>query len=197
MHGAKSNGITASDAEATDETVSESFLAELPEDIRAEIIADQKRIRMKTKSGLNIGTAKRRKPTAVDAAGDDTLVAGQRRLRLLPLPEKPTFTSRKLSALSELREAMNAWVEAFSDESEEGPYEEDTAALAVYLQKVISDERDTDKAVSVVKWLAFVIADAHMGKSQLSQAWQDVLHRLEATVQKAVQGRGMAPIDFG
>ena len=197
LHGAKSNGITASDAEATDERVSESFLAELPEDIRAEIIADQKRIRMKTKSGLNIGTAKRRKPTAVDAAGDDTLVAGQRRLRLLPLPAKPTFTSRKLSALSELREAMNAWVEAFSDESEEGPYEEDTAALAVYLEKVISDERDTDKAVSVVKWLAFVVADAHMGQSQASQAWQDVLHRLEATVQKAVEGRGMAPIDFG
>ena len=194
LPGAKANGPTTSDAEATDETVSASFLAELPEEIRAEIIADQKRARMKTKSGLDIGTAKRRKPKAVD---NDTIVAGQRRLRLLPLPERPTFTSRKLSALSELREAMNAWVEAFSDESEEGPYEEDTTALAVYLEKVISDERDLDKAVSVVKWLGFVIADAHIGESQVSQAWRDVLRRLKATVQKAVEGRGMAPIDFG
>lgn len=178
-----------------DEEISESFLAELPEDIRSEILVERKRVRMQTTSGLNVGS-KRRKPKAPETGSDANLLPGQRRLRLPPLPEKPTFTSRKLSTLSELREAMAAWVGEFSGDHEQGPFEEDISALASYLEKVVCDELDLGKAVSVVKWLTFVINDRDIAEGPLCKSWSLVLEILRQTVQTAVKVRRLPPVDF-
>ena len=136
----KPKGAGASVA-AMDEEISQSFLEELPEDIRLEILAEQKRNRLKAKSGLNIGTTKRR-PKAGTTESD--LHRGQQKLALPAQPPKPTFTSRKLSTLSELRAAMDAWVGEFS-EGDEGPYKEDVKALGQYLERVIVEEGDMDQ----------------------------------------------------
>ena len=58
------------------EEVSESFLAELPEDIRAEILAEQKRNRLKQRSGLELGT-KRRKQKLADSSSNASSSGGQ------------------------------------------------------------------------------------------------------------------------
>ncbi|RMZ80875.1 hypothetical protein DV737_g2756, partial [Chaetothyriales sp. CBS 132003] len=137
-----------------DEEISQSFLDELPEDIRLEILAEQKRHRLKTKSGLNLAQTKR-KPRSPMGGGSNTL-RGQQKLKLPPKQPRPTFTSQKLSTLPELRDAMTAWVREFSEQDGEGPYDEDVAALSTYLERVVLDEGNMDKAVSLVKWLQHV-----------------------------------------
>ena len=103
-----SNAFSAAD-------ISPSFLDALPPDIRAEILAEQRQERMKAKSGLSVSS--RPRPRAVPAkVGDttatlDVLAGGQRTIKLPPRPEKPSFTSRKLTRMTELREAIKAWVE--------------------------------------------------------------------------------------
>jgi DNA repair protein REV1 len=195
VHNVKTDASRDSGSHAIDEEISESFLAELPEDIRAEILAEQKRNRMKAKSGLNLGT-KRWKGRANEVPVDDNLLAGQRRLRLPPLPVKPTFTSRRLSTLPELREAMTAWVDEFSGESEEGPFDEDASALASYLEKVVIDELNLEKAVSVVDWLSYVVNNKDMAEGRLRTSWANVLERLKRDVQSAVIRRNLPPVVF-
>jgi DNA repair protein REV1 len=191
----KPNASRDSGSHAIDEEISESFLAELPADIRAEILAEQKRNRMKTKSGLDLGTT-RRKGRANEVAADDNLLAGQRILRLPPLPVKPTFTSRRLSTLPELREAMTAWVDEFSGENEEGPFDEDVSALASYLEKVVIDELNLEKAVSVVDWLSYAVNNKDMTEARLRTSWANVLERLKRDVQSAVTRRNLPPVVF-
>jgi DNA repair protein REV1 len=198
MRNMKPDANQDSEDHAVGEEISESFLAELPADIRAEILAEQKKNRIKAKSGLDLGT-KRRKPRAneIAAAADKPLFGGQRKLRLPPPPVKPTFTSRRLSTLPELRGAMTAWVDEFSGENEEGPFEEDVNALASYLEKVVIDELDLEKAVSVVDWLSFVARDKDMPEGRLRASWYDVLERLQEHVQLAIARRNLPPVVFG
>ncbi|RMZ91308.1 hypothetical protein DV736_g1467, partial [Chaetothyriales sp. CBS 134916] len=177
-----------------DEEISQSFLDELPEDIRLELLVEQKRHRLKTKSGLNLAQTKR-KPRPPMAGGSNTL-RGQQKLKLPPKQPKPTFTSQKLSALPELRDAMTAWVREFSEQDGEGPYEEDVAALSTYLERVVHDEGNMDKAVSLVKWLQHVIDMQSFQSGRLQQAWVRSLSVLEASVQDAVVERGLPPVSF-
>ena len=178
-----------------EEEASESFLAELPEELRLEIIAEQRRNRIKVKSGLNLG-ASRKKAVVADQSSVRGLEIGQSRLRLPSGPERPTFTSRKLSTLSDLREAMTGWIEEFSGEGEEGPFEEDVDALAEYLEKVVTIELDMEKAVSIVEWVIFVCHDREMSDEQLRDSWKGVLERLKNSVQGAVRTRGLPAVDF-
>ncbi|RMD44011.1 hypothetical protein DV735_g1132, partial [Chaetothyriales sp. CBS 134920] len=176
------------DADAMlDEEISQSFLDEMPEDIRLEILAQQKRHRMKAKSGLSIGQSKRkaRPPTG----GGSNPPHGQQKLKLPPREPKPTFTSQKLCALPELRDAMTAWVREFSEQDGQGPYEEDVAALATYLERVVLDEGNMDKAVSLVKWLQHVVDMQSFQSGMLEQGWVRSLGELEGAVQGAVLKR--------
>jgi DNA repair protein REV1 len=195
IRNAKPSANQDSGASGVDDEISESFLSELPEDIRAEILAEQRRNRIKAKSGLDVGT-KQRKPRANEVLADETPVGGERRLRLQPPPAKPTFTSRKLSTLPELREAMTAWVDEFSGDNEEGPFEEDVNALASYLEKVITGELNLEKAVSVVDWLSFVVSEKDMPEGTLRTSWFDAVDRLRQDVQREVARRKMPPVFF-
>ena len=189
--------------------ISESFLSALPPELRREILVQHKRERLKHRSGLNISTssssALRRPPSKKqpDPPG------GQRKLVLPPRNEIPTFTSKRLSTIEELREAMGAWVEEFSSslveeerrsEEEErgdaaGPYDEDVEALGSYLAKVVTVEGNMDKAVSVVRWLAWLVDE--LGEGKQKEPWVKVLHRLREVVTQAVASRGLGQVDFG
>ncbi|MCJ1229177.1 deoxycytidyl transferase [Toensbergia leucococca] len=169
------------------EEVSDDFLSALPDDIRREILAQQRRDRLKKLGGIDL-TAKKKlaRPTPVHPP------PGQRYLHLPPKPPKPTFTAKKLTAISDLREAVSAWFEEFQ---EEGPYEEDIEALVVYLQKVVGEERDMAKAVRVVHWLSWVME--HKSETRnAAESWKAALGRVEAGVQMAVKGRGLGAVVF-
>ncbi|EXJ93196.1 DNA repair protein REV1 [Capronia epimyces CBS 606.96] len=190
----KSNpGPNESIAYASDE-ISESFLSELPEEIRLEVLAEQKRNRMTARSGLNFESG-RKKPKPKTNQADDATLRGQQKLQLAKPAEKPTFTSRKLSSLPELRDAISAWVREFSADGE-GPDQEDVGALSDYLNKVVSIERDMAKAVAVVNWLGLVIEYENFKRDYVRSLWETAVAALKADVQAAVRKRGLPAVVF-
>ena len=102
---------------------------------------------------------------------------------------------RKLSALPDLREAIRAWYREFGDE---GPYEEDIDALKAYLRDVVIVEGDMEKAVAVIKWLAWVIEEGEEALQQdVGNAWVMALGDIRESVQTAISERGLGHVDFG
>lgn len=174
---------------SADDEVSPEFLAALPEDIRREVLDQQRRDRLKKRSGLDLA-ANRAKKRMV---GKDQKQppAGQRRLQLPAKAPKPTFTAQKLTALPDLREAMGSWVEEFRDEA---PFREDVDALVGYLRKVVKEERDMNKAVAVVRWLKWLAEEnKEDGKESV---WDGAIRRIEDGLQEAVRERGLGPVAF-
>ncbi|RAQ65673.1 hypothetical protein AFCA_002794 [Aspergillus flavus] len=182
--------------------VSEEFLAALPEDIRREVLEEQKRSRMLQRPG-SAAQRIQNKPSASEPS------APQKRLCLPPLPERPTFTSQKLSNLSDLRDAVSAWHATFADD---GPFDEDVESLARYVKRVVIDEKDVDKAVSVVRWLMWLVEDAKdeiseppdgqgspVGLARGSQstiAWDGALKLLQENILAGLAERGLPPVEF-
>ncbi|GAD93616.1 DNA damage repair protein Mus42 [Paecilomyces variotii No. 5] len=184
--------------------ISEDFLAALPEDIRREVLEEQKRIRMQQRSALNVPAT--RKPPQPKSSGPPAV--RQKRLQLPPRPERPTFTSKKLSTLPELREALNSWYSSFETD---GPFAEDIEALSKYLRRVVLEEKDIEKAVSVTEWLGWLISDGREknkeptesstsetrdANAQSYQAWTTALDMIQESIQAAVQDRGLPPVEF-
>lgn len=167
--------------------VSPEFLAALPEDIRQEVVDQARRDRLKTRGGIDLIAKKTNKINR-----PAQLPLGQRFLRLPARPARPTFTPQRLSELPDLRKAISAWFEEFRAE---GPYSDDVVALVQYLQKVVGEEGDMGKAVSVVKWLGWVIdeaKDVEKGRAE----WTGALARVEEGVQEAVCKRGLGTVIF-
>ncbi|OOF98863.1 hypothetical protein ASPCADRAFT_513014 [Aspergillus carbonarius ITEM 5010] len=184
--------------------VSADFLAALPEDIRREVLEEQRRAKMLQRPSVNPPA---QRPTQSRPSAPP---AQEKRLVLPPLPERPTFTSQKLSNISDLRDAISSWHAAFSSE---GPFEEDVVSLGRYLKRVIVDEKDMDKAVSVLKWLMWLIDDEQnenasdafktpdpSGKtgssSQSAVAWEATIRMLRESVDEGCAERGLPPIDL-
>ncbi|KAL8729499.1 MAG: hypothetical protein Q9181_004980 [Wetmoreana brouardii] len=172
-------------APAEDEVLSE-FLAALPEDIRREVLDQQRRDRLKKRGGLDLAANHSKKRVV---RKEKQPPAGQRRLQLPDRPSKPTFTARKLTTLPELRDALSSWVQEFQDEP---PFTEDVDALGSYLRKVVTGERDMSKAVAVVKWLKWLVEDA--GGSRIEVSWQPAIARIETGVQEAIKERGLGRV---
>ena len=179
----------ANDAAPASSEVSAEFLSALPEDIRREVLDQARRERLKQRGGIDIVGTKIPKPPRPAPPP-----AGQRLLHLPPAPPHPTFTARKLSSLPDLRDAVNAW---FAEFRTEGPHPDDVDALRRYLTKVAGpEEGDMAKAVSVVRWLQWLIGDASGDDTGLLD-WTAALSRLEEGVQEAVTEKGLGRVDFG
>ncbi|KAL4874779.1 hypothetical protein BJY04DRAFT_224688 [Aspergillus karnatakaensis] len=169
-----------------------SFLAALPPDIRAEVLEDQKRAR-----ALH-------RPTTRHIHSN----ANERKLALPALPARPVFTSKRLSDFGDLRDEASAWHEAFADE---GPFREDVEALAVYLRRVVVEERDVEKAVGVIRWIGWLVEDGkgvgekeevlesvegRVEGSQGAISWDEALGILKGGVEEGLEERGMPGVDF-
>lgn len=186
---------------------SAEFLAALPEDIRQEILEEQKRARMAQIPRVSAPAPTRppSQPQAPSAPAPAPVPAQvEKVLHLPPLPERPVFTSQRLSALPDLRDAVGAWHSAFATD---GPYEEDVQALCTYLRCVISDEKDIDKASSVVRWLMWLVGehaspDDFVEKQPPRSAqsdivtWADAIHVTQSAVQRALDERGLPSVEF-
>lgn len=164
----------------------EDFLAALPDDIRQEVLEEHRKSRMLYRPALRTEPQTQRQP--------------EKFLRLPPLPERPTFTSQKLSNVTDLRSAVEAWHSSFAND---GPFREDVEALARYLHQVVVDEKDVDKAVSVVNWLTWLVNDKRAenrgveeNSSQSAVPWDDALEILRSDVRAAVLERGLPPVEF-
>ncbi|KAL2814498.1 hypothetical protein BJX63DRAFT_392507 [Aspergillus granulosus] len=189
-----------------DSNISPEFLAALPEDIRREVLEESRRNRLLQRRSATSTISLSRPGTSSRPQ------VNERHIRLPPLPERPTFTSKKLSQIHDLRDEASAWHTAFA---EEGPFADDVTALADYLKQVVADERDVDKAVSMVKWLSWLVEDEKSsrrsglnssgtspGGADLSSvcqsgiSWDAALGLLKEGIQQGLEERGLPTVDF-
>lgn len=187
------------DRAQTPTEVSAEFLAALPEDIRQEVLEEQERSRMQQRSRA---TAPAQRPPSRAQEDPPQPIVPEKRLPLAPLPKRPVFTSQRLSHLPDLRDAVRSWHEAFAAN---GPYAEDVTSLCKYLSSVTLQEKDLDKAVSVVRWLMWLVAD-HLqqqgseeppgSRPEETITWEETIERMQHTIQEALTQRGMPLIDF-
>lgn len=166
------------------------FLAALPDELRREIQDQHRRERLQKASGLQIAENRRRRTQPVANPAPQV----QRVFKLPPRPPRPTFTTRKISALPELRDAIEQWAVEFRDE---GPYREDTYALGTYLTRVVEDEGDIAKAVNAVKWLAWIVEEELVEEGDATGKWEKAVEVIKEYVQDAVRKRGLGKVDFG
>lgn len=175
------------------EEVSADFLAALPEDLKQEILEEQKRNRMQQHE-LATATAPAQRPQSRDQEAPSTSSEIEKRLSLPAVPQRPVFTSQRLSQLPDLRDAIGAWHEAFAG----GPYDEDVTSLCAYLTNVTVNEKDIDKAVSVVRWLMWLVEEQEPenARSRGGVSWGAAVRRMQGSVQAGVGERGLPEVDF-
>ncbi|KAG9238657.1 hypothetical protein BJ875DRAFT_450446 [Amylocarpus encephaloides] len=178
------------DSDYNSDTLDESFLSALPPDMQEEIIQEHRRKWLAKKRGLMTSALKdcHRPP--------DQPPAIQRKIRLPLRDPKPTFTTRGLSTLPELRETLKEWFEEFR---EDGPIEDDVKAMERYLRRVVVEERDLGKVVGVVRWMQWLVDDAD-GATKTNgkglEAWSLALEGVREQVQFAVHERGLGTLDL-
>jgi DNA repair protein REV1 len=160
-----------------------SYLAALPPDLRAEVVEEQRRLARNKELNREIRMRRRPNPSAIPKV--------KQVLHLAPRTPRPTFTSRRLCVLSELRDAISEWVGEFKDE---GPYVEDTDALGSYLARVVVEERDLDKAVKSVQWLIWLVEEELDDNVGGIEAWRAATDRVGLAVQEAVKQRGLGRV---
>ncbi|KAK3670662.1 deoxycytidyl transferase [Recurvomyces mirabilis] len=181
-------GTTTEDnTEGEADEVDPEFLAALPEDMRQEVLAQQRNARLARTGGIDLSLHQRSKAKQKKKLFDEEGPL-DRLLQLPPRPDKPTFTTGKLSELADLRGAVKAWYEEFSDE---GPYDEDVKALSRYLHDVVVDERDISKAVAVVKYMVCLLDEHGQTTQTVQKAWETALDHIKEDVQTACHERGM------
>ncbi|KAL1799489.1 hypothetical protein ACET3X_003526 [Alternaria dauci] len=161
-----------------------NFLAELPEDVRKEVLAQHKAEKM---NAFRLAITKKAKPAPAPQ------VSKKAPKIKVPRPGKPTFTTQKLSVQADLRGAMRQWIGAFMSE---GPYNEDVVALIKYLGKVVLEEKNMAKAVSMVKWIDYVINDEAEKGSFPKEQWETALTRIKEGVIEAGKERGLGAVCF-
>lgn len=169
------------------DTLDPEFLSALPEDVRQEVLTEHKRKQLTKKGGLMTTAPKKRRPP-------EPPPLGARKLRLPPREPRPTFTTRELSSVPELRDTLSAWHAEFVDD---GPHPDDVAAMERYLRRVILDERDMSKVVSVVRWLAWLIDESEEGQHhEGTRIWTEALEGIKDKVQLAIQERGLGRLEL-
>ncbi|RKU42739.1 deoxycytidyl transferase [Coniochaeta pulveracea] len=163
-----------------------TFLDELPEEVRKEVLADHRR-RKAQRVGLNI---QKREP-APQRRHDSG--EGQAKLKFPGKPIKVSFTGSGLKDLSEIKDMLNAW---HRETETEGPHRDDVAVLEKYLAKVVKQERDMEKARKVVKWLEWIVEEDD-GEGKGKRAWAAAVEDIKAAVQGAMRERGLGEMVFG
>jgi DNA repair protein REV1 len=161
------------------------FLAALPEDVRKEVLAQHKRDKM---NAFRLAITRKTRPGPAPR-----LPRSAPRIKV-PRPPKPTFTTQRFSQEADLRGAMKQWIGEFGDV---GPYGEDVTALIKYLGKVVKEERDMNKAASLVGWIEYVVCDLVDGDERFAkEAWQKALGSIKEGVRDAARERGFGNVRF-
>ncbi|KAI2613588.1 impB/mucB/samB family protein [Hypoxylon fragiforme] len=215
-------GAAAAAAVADLDEIDPTFLAELPEEVRREVIADHRRQRAQ-RSGLSLPPKPKNPKPNNNNNNNNNNHPPQSNTNTLPFPPRPPklpFTTSALTSLPEIRDMLNVW---HRETATEGPHGRDVQMLVSYLTRVVVDERDMDKALKLVRWLEYLVEDSRDSRdndnphndddgggggggggggvdndefSRGKEAWRDVVGHVKMEVQKAVRSRGLGQLDI-
>lgn len=177
------------------EELDPDFLAELPEDVRQEILADHRR-RKAQRSGLGLNLQGPGRRGAASRAREATS-GGQTMIAFPNRPPKVTFTATSLTSVQEVKDMLSAWHRETRDE---GPHVADVEVFEKYLARVVTEERDMEKARKLVRWLGWIIEEEEgddEGKGDRGRkGWRAALDGIKGAVQEALCDRGLGPMAF-
>lgn len=188
---AMGNRRTAEEHEVADvDELDPDFLAELPEEVRKDVIADHRRRKLAQKSGLD---ANLQAPGRRGASGRGRVATsgGQTKIAFPDPPAKVSFAATSLTSAKEVKDMLSAWHRETKDE---GPHGDDVEVFGRYLARVVTEERDMDKARRLVKWLDWLIDAGEDGKGK--EGWVAALIGIKDAVRRALVDRGLGPMDI-
>ncbi|KAK2592849.1 deoxycytidyl transferase [Conoideocrella luteorostrata] len=163
------------------------FLAELPEDVRENVVADHRRRKLALQSGLDVPNPRYHTPD-IDARP----VLIQTKIHFPAAPRKVAFASSGVTSTREMKDMIDAW---HTETQDEGPHEGDVAVLERYLVKVVREERDVEKVAILIKWLNILVEqDGRAGRGQV--LWREAAVQVKRSVQTAAQRRGLGTLDI-
>ncbi|KAI1767567.1 impB/mucB/samB family protein [Hypoxylon sp. FL1150] len=183
-------------AEAIEE-IDPAFLAELPEDVRKEVLADHRRQQAR-RLALDLSKLKKNQPPPPAPA----IRPAPPRFLIAPKPPKMSFTTEGLKSIPEVRDMLTVWHRSTRDE---GPHARDVEMLERYLARVVAEERNMDKAVRLIRWLEYLVENNGTGAAEEEEmmvgslgkdAWRDAVGQVKLEVQRAVRARGLGSLDM-
>lgn len=167
------------------EELDQAFLAELPEEVRKEVIADHRRRKLAHKSGLGLNLQGPGRRHAADRARETTS-SGQTKIAFPKPPAKVSFTATSLTSIQEVKDMLSAWHRETEDE---GPHRADVEVFERYLARVVTEERDMEKAKKLIRWLDWLVDDGEDSKGR--QGWMDAFANVKNAVDRALEDRGL------
>lgn len=190
-----------------------AVLAALPEDIRAEVLADYQQRRLEREQEMAtlgllrleipIVAARREKWDGGDGSGSG-VDKTQTMLQFPVMPAKMSLggtASSRVLTLAETKSMIQTWHRATC---EEGPHEADVEVLERFLTGVVAEERDMDKARKLIVWLEWLVEEEEEDEEEEEeerrvgrQSWQLAVARMKDAVQEAMGSRGLGPMQFG
>lgn len=176
------------------EALDPDFLAELPEDVRQEVLADHRR-RKAQRSGLGLNLQAPGRRGAASRARESTS-GGQTKIAFPNRPPKIAFTATSLTSVQEVKDMLSAWHRETRDE---GPHGADVEVFEKYLARVVTEERDMDKVRKLVRWLDWIIGEEGVDEDKGDRGrrgWRTALDGIKGAVQEAMGDRGLGPMAF-
>ncbi|KAK7719877.1 deoxycytidyl transferase [Diaporthe eres] len=169
------------------EELDQAFLAELPEEVRKEVVADHRRRKLAQKSGLGLNLKGPGRRNAADRARETT--SGQSKIAFPKPPGKVTFTATSLTSIQEVKDMLSAWHRETEDE---GPHKDDVEVFERYLARVVTEERDMEKAKKLIRWLDWLVDDGEDSRGR--KGWVEAFNGVKNAVHRALEQRGLGPM---
>lgn len=171
------------------EEIDQAFLAELPEEVRKEVIADHRRRKLAQRSGLGLNLQGPGRRGAAGRTRETT--SGQTKIAFPKPPAKVAFTATSLTSVQEVKDMLSAWHRETEDE---GPHRADVEVFERYLARVVTEERDMEKAKKLIRWLEWLVDDDEDSKGR--QGWMEAFTGVKNAVHQALEDRGLGPMEL-
>ncbi|KAI3401956.1 hypothetical protein diail_6516 [Diaporthe ilicicola] len=169
------------------EEIDQAFLAELPEEVRKEVIADHRRRKLAQRSGLGLNLQGPGRRGAAGRSRETT--SGQTKIAFPKPPGKVAFTATSLTSVQEVKDMLSAWHRETEDE---GPHRDDVEVFEKYLARVVTEERDMEKAKKLIRWLEWLVDDDEDSKGR--RGWMEAFAGVKNAVHQALEDRGLGPM---
>ncbi|KAM7219303.1 DNA repair protein rev1 [Rhypophila decipiens] len=177
--------------EEVPEGIDPVFLAELPGDVRKEVLDDARRAQKAQKAKVLFPAIKKTTAPAQQQPQQQQQQQQQHHQKLIfpAPPDKMSFTKSGVASLPEVRDMITAW---FNETKKKGPHGGDVDMLVRYLARVVTEERDLEKVEALVKWLDWCVGDLEDDDGSGGKTgWKDAMGTVKRGVDAAMGRRGL------
>lgn len=161
--------------------IDREVLAVLPEEIRREVILEDRNRRL---AQIRKDSKNNAKPSVTTISHD---LSGERARKMIDLPREEQINYGELG--SESLEALKSYLQTwFEEETEDGPDAGDMDDFRGYLELLILEDRDFERVESLLKWI-WSIVTKHCDNFVWVQAVRDLVDSANASMVRAGLGR--------